>query len=172
LYAITATGFTNCPTTTTTTTSAISYFTTFRPRSSSSTSQQFKIWYSTDFGGSWTLWITSTLPLAVYPSWDAYSGPSFNGGQTIYFGLTDLSNNDIQFGTGTSNLDNDFTSLCGRSNPFIINNISSNTIIYVNVNASGGNLINCPVITTTTTTTTAAPDCTLTDGTAIEQCPS
>jgi hypothetical protein len=130
--------------------------------------------------------------LAVYPSWDAYSGPSFNGGQTIYFGLTDLSNNDIQFGTGTSNLDNDFTSLCGRSNPFIINNISSNTIIYVNVNASGGSLINCPVTTTTTTTvppttttttsstststttttTTAAPDCTLTDGTAIEQCPS
>jgi hypothetical protein len=139
----TTTTTTATPTTTTTTTSAIAYPVSFRPRSASSTSQQFKIWYSTDFGGTWTLWTTSTLPLAVYSSWDAYGGLSFNGGQTIYFGLTDLSDNDIQFGTGVSNLDNDFTSLCGRSNPYIINNISSNTTTYLNVNVNTGALVTC-----------------------------
>ncbi len=139
----TTTTTTATPTTTTTTTSAIAYPVDFRPRSASSTSQQFKIWFSTDFGGTWTLWTTSTLPIAVYPSWDAYGGLSFNGGQTIYFGLTDLSDNDIQFGTGVGNLDNDFTSLCGRSNPYIINNISSSIITYLNVNVNAGALVTC-----------------------------
>ncbi|MFY7884539.1 MAG: hypothetical protein ACOVOV_06820 [Dolichospermum sp.] len=139
----TTTTTTATPTTTTTTTSAIAYPVDFRPRSASSTSQQFKIWFSTDFGGTWTLWTTSPLPIAVYPSWDAYGGLSFNGGQTIYFGLTDLSDNDIQFGTGVGNLDNDFTSLCGRSNPYIINNISSSIITYLNVNVNAGALVTC-----------------------------
>jgi hypothetical protein len=146
---------------TTTTTTAISYGVNFRVRSASSTSQQFKIWFSTDFGVTWTLWTTSTLPLAVYSAWDAYGGLSFFGGQTIYFALTDLSDNNIQFGTGINVFDNDFTSLCGFSNPYIINNISSLTITYLNVNAIGGSLINCPV-TTSTTTTTAAPTTTTT----------
>jgi hypothetical protein len=70
---------------------AISYGVNFRVRSASSTSQQFKIWFSTNFVVTWTLWTTSTLPLSVYPAWDAYGGLSFFGGQTIYFALTDLS---------------------------------------------------------------------------------
>lgn len=148
-------------TTTTTTTSATQFNLDFRIRGLSATSQQFKIWYSTDFGATWTFWVQSIGSLSVYPAWDVYAGLVFNGGQTIYVALTDLSDNDVQYGEGQ--LSADFTSLCGKSNPFIVPNISASTIGWLNLNVSGSNFVNCPITTTTTTsTTTAAPTSTTT----------
>jgi hypothetical protein len=156
----TTTTTTATPTTTTTTTSSVFYNVDWRISEFSNTGQLIQLWYSTDFGATWTLWITSTFPISDYPLYDNFAGTIFNGGVTVYLAITDTSGNDIQYGTGASS--GDFTSLCGKSNPFIIPSISAYTIVYFNLNASGGNFVNCPVPTTTTTTTSTSTSTTTT----------
>lgn len=110
--------------------------------------------YSLDLGQTWNPYFGNTIP-----SYTSYSGPLGAGPlevgptDTVYFAVTNgTSNQDVSYGTGFNSVD--YTSLCGKSNPLIISNVSSNQDIYFNVAISATNLVNCTTTTTSTTTTT------------------
>ena len=153
--------------TTTTTTAAPFYNINWRFSEFADTAgQQIQLWYSENFGASWTLWFTSTVNISNYPIYDGVSGLAIASGNTVYLAATDISDNNIQYGIG--NTSGDFTSLCGKSNPFVIPSINANADVYFNLNVSAGNFVLCSATTTTTTaaptttTTTAAPTTTTT----------
>jgi len=148
---------TAAPTTTTTTTSttAVFYQVDVLVSELTNTGLTIKLWYSTNGGATWTFYTNGTA--GDYPNYNVFSGIQFPAGTNVLFGITDNSDGNIQYGSGFSS--GDFNSLCGLSNPFVINNISASTILYANLNVSGGNFVPCTATTTTTTTstTTAAP---------------
>ena len=112
--------------------------------------QQIQLWYSENFGASWTLWFTSTL-INDYPSYYGVIGLAIASGNTVYLAATDISGNNIEYGVG--NTSGDFTSKCGKSVPLIVPSISATTSVYFNLNVSAGNFVLCSATTTSTTTT-------------------
>jgi surface protein len=130
---------TTTSTTTSTTTAAVNRIVTVGLRQQSSTAGSNINIYSSTNGTSWTLfWSGAT---AADLNYNNYGQLSFPNGSTFYLALTNASETDISFGVGQQS--SDFTSCCGKSSPCIINNISSNTTIYLNAAVSTGNLVTC-----------------------------
>jgi hypothetical protein len=153
----TTTGVPTTSTTTSTTTSAPFFAVNWWYTELADTAgQQIQLWYSENFGASWTLWFTSG-PIPEYTIYGVVVGLSIASGNTVYFAATDISDNNIEYGVGQ--ISGDFTSKCGKSVPLIIPSISANTDVYFNINVSAGNFVLCSATTTstTTTTTTVAP---------------
>lgn len=98
-----------------------------------------KILYSTDSGSTWSFFTNGN---GGYPNYNSYGGLSFYGNTTIYFAITDLSDNNLTYGQGLNS--GDYTSLCGTITPYILNSISANTEVYINLNVSGGSYVVCP----------------------------
>lgn len=100
----------------------------------------FKLKYSIDNGVTWNTLINNGV--GSFPNYNLYvNGVQVIDGQTVYFGVTDMSDNDISFGIGQNS--SDFDSLCGLSNPLILSNVSSNTMSYFNLAIDSGVYVNC-----------------------------
>lgn len=141
-----------CPSTTTTTTTAL-YSVDINVTELTNTDLTIKLWYSTDGGSTWTFYLSGT---AGYPNYSTFTGLQFPAGTNVSFGITDNSDVNIEYGSGL--FSGDFNSLCGLTNPFVINNISTATTLYANLNVSGSTFVPCSIPPTTTTTTTTTVD--------------
>ena len=143
--------------TTTTTTTAALYSVDINVTELTNTDLTIKLWYSTNGGSTWTFYLSST---AGYPNYNTFTGLQFPAGTNVLFGITDNSDVNIEYGSGL--FSGDFNSLCGLTNPFVINNISTATTLYANLNVSGGTFVPCPTPPTTTTTTSTSTSTTTT----------
>jgi hypothetical protein len=130
------------PTTTTTTTSGFFNLGVYiRTQVSLSPSADVKIKYSTNGGSTWTDYGSPSDPSIGNPNYNGISGLIIPSGSNVLVGLTNSSGGNIQYGSGSYS--SDFTSLCGLSSPFVISSMNSNTNVYLNINVSGGALVNC-----------------------------
>lgn len=136
----TTTTTTTAPPTTTTTTTITPYHNiTVYLSQKETTGLLVKIMYSTDGGLNWNFWTAGNPNL--YPGYNSYGGITFAEGTNILIGLTNTIDGNISYGVG--NISGDFTSLCGLATPYSISNISSNQLIYLNLDATGGNYVTC-----------------------------
>lgn len=136
----------NCqPTTTTTSTTfgPLVYIDGYLKYETSGMSTPFKMKYSSD-GVNWSM---TGFPQFVggYPNGNLYSPIAMaNIGSTIYIAVTDMSDNDINFGIGFLGAHDTY---CGISNPYTYTVLPVyppySQSIYVNIAASGGQLVQC-----------------------------
>ena len=169
----TTTTTTAAPTTSTTTTTTTAIFNVDVNVASEavlSPSANVKVKYSINGGATWSDYGAPLDPSTGFPNYNSLSGLSLPSGTNVLIGITDSSDANIQYGSGQ--FSSDFTSLCGLSSPFVINNLSANANIYLNVAVSGGALVPCSATTTTTTTTTTAAPTTTTTTTTTTAAPT
>lgn len=98
---------------------------------------------STDAGTTWNVLYNA---LGGFPANPTYlqTSASFSANSTIAFGIvTSTSFPEIGLTFGIGNLSGDFTSYCGKINPYFINNITSPQTLYINVEIISGIYVSC-----------------------------
>jgi hypothetical protein len=113
------------PIPTTTTTAPSAYPVSLYLHNQSFTTNQVKIWYSTNGGTTWSFWTLGTGSNFAY---NAYGGLSFSPGTNVSLAFTDTTDVNIKYGLGGSPY-TDSTSKCGKINFVTINNLELISII-------------------------------------------
>jgi hypothetical protein len=149
------TGSTATPTPTPTSTSGVVGTVPLTLRStvfSNTDSEDFNVWVKVN-NGTWenylpdAPWYNSPVNGTVNNYTNFSSTISANEGDMIYIGVTNSSNQDVEFGVGQiafnddSNVNN-YIGYCGKSTAYGVS-ATTNNIIYLNINVSEGAILTC-----------------------------